>query len=309
MTLKIGVVGYGKIAREEHIPTIRANPDFELVGVVSPGPDHDPGVPWHSDLQGLFRSTQGKLDAIAICTPPAPRYDIARQALSAGIAVLLEKPPTLTLGQLQNLVRIAQSRKIALCSGYHSHFAAGVSLARATLAAEIITRVAIVWSEDAQVWHPGQDWIWKAGNFGVFDTGLNALSLATRVLPLDLFVTAADLTVLEGHQAPITAHITFNTPAMTARIDWRSGQAEQRLIQIETQSGLTVVLWDGGARLSTNGEEQSLAPQQEYLHLYRHFKDVALSKAVDVDFAPMQIVADACLTGSRRMGAAHEISA
>ena len=32
-------------------------------------------------------------------------------------------------------------------------------------------------------WHPGQEWIWQAGGFGVFDPGINALSIVTRILP------------------------------------------------------------------------------------------------------------------------------
>ena len=33
--IKVGIVGVGKIARDQHIPSIAANPDFELVAVAS----------------------------------------------------------------------------------------------------------------------------------------------------------------------------------------------------------------------------------------------------------------------------------
>ena len=44
-------------------------------------------------------------------------------------------------------------------------------------------RVHINWKEDVRVWHPGQGWIWEPGGLGVFDPGINALSILTRILP------------------------------------------------------------------------------------------------------------------------------
>ena len=35
MPLKVGLVGIGKIARDQHIPAIRANPEFQLVACAS----------------------------------------------------------------------------------------------------------------------------------------------------------------------------------------------------------------------------------------------------------------------------------
>ena len=41
-----------------------------------------------------------KLDAVSLCMPPEPRFAIARDALDAGLHVLMEKPPTPTVGEL-----------------------------------------------------------------------------------------------------------------------------------------------------------------------------------------------------------------
>ena len=54
-------------------------------------------------------------------------------------------------------------------------------------------------------WHPGQEWIWKAGGFGVFDPGINALSIATHIIPKSFFVTSAILDFPDNRQAPIAA--------------------------------------------------------------------------------------------------------
>ncbi len=42
-------------------------------------------------------------------------------------------------------------------------------------------------------WHPNQEWIWQAGGLGVFDPGINALSIITHILPRALFITKATL--------------------------------------------------------------------------------------------------------------------
>jgi hypothetical protein len=54
-----------------------------------------------------------------------------------------------------------------------------------------IYTVRIEWREDVRVWHPGQTWIWEPGGFGVSDPGINALSVATRILPRPFFLTNA----------------------------------------------------------------------------------------------------------------------
>ena len=40
-----------------------------------------------------------------------------------------------------------------------------------------IRTLTVAWKEDVRIWHPGQAWIWKAGGLGVFDPGINALSI------------------------------------------------------------------------------------------------------------------------------------
>ena len=49
------------------------------------------------------------------------------------------------------------------------------------------------WKEDVTHWHPGQKWIWQAGGLGVFDPGINGLSILTRIMPHGIFLTGAEL--------------------------------------------------------------------------------------------------------------------
>ena len=98
MTYRIAIIGMGKIAHDQHVPVIAKNPNFELAGVVSQRGVRPPGVPVFALSRELYDKIRN-LDAVAICTPPAVRHAIAREALAAGKHVLLEKPPTPTLAE------------------------------------------------------------------------------------------------------------------------------------------------------------------------------------------------------------------
>ena len=60
-------------------------------------------------------------------------------------------------------------------------------------------------------WHPGQAWIWEPGGFGVFDPGINALSIATSIFA-PFFLTAARLDFPENRDAPIAAALDSAWP-------------------------------------------------------------------------------------------------
>ena len=301
MAIRIAIIGFGKIARDQHVPSIAADPRFELVAVSTRSGDPGTGLPWFREPHQLFDQLRGKLDSVAISTPPIVRHAIARDALRAGLHVLLEKPPAATLGEIEHLERIANETGRTLYTGWHSQHAAGVPKAAEALRDETVAKLDISWLEDVRKWHPGQEWIWAAGGFGVFDPGINALSIATRILPEPLFVREAQLLVPGNKQAPIAASLTFAGTDMRAEMDWRFSEGEQWTIRVETDAGRVVELRDGGARLLIEGSEQELNERGEYPSIYERFARLIESGASEVDREPLRIVADAFLVGRREL--------
>ena len=233
--IRIAVIGVGKIARDEHLPSIGRDPRFELAAVVSSSGASVPGVPTFSDAAALYAAVPD-LGAVAICTLPSVRTDLTRQALDAGVDVLMEKPPTPTVGELRDLAAHAEARGRVLFTTWHSQYNAAVEALRDRLAGRRIRRLAITWKEDVRRWHPGQAWIWEAAGFGVFDPGINALSILTRVMPEPAFVRSARLLTPSNRAMPIAADIAFTSRAlaeggeMTAAFDWR--QAGEQVWEI-----------------------------------------------------------------------------
>ena len=294
--IRIAILGYGKIAQDQHVPSIQGNSRFELVATSSRSGQ---GVAQcFTDWRELIRSVDG-LEAVAITTPPGPRFDIARECVGAGLHCLLEKPPTAGLAEIAALDCLAQAQGVTIFTTWHAQHHSTVDAAARALAGKRIKSLEIHWHEDVHKWHPGQQWIWEPGGFGVFDPGINALSIATRIFPGDLFVKSAELQVPENAQTPIAADILFSSPEadgpLHASLDWRRGEGEEWTITIETSDGSTVRLEDGGSKLILNGEEHRDDGPGEYPDIYRVFADLIDERRSLVDVSPFRLVADCLL--------------
>lgn len=299
--LRIGIVGLGKVGRDLHVPSIAANPGFVLAAVASRHAQL-PGVPTFATLADMLAGVPD-LDAVSICTPPAAHYEAARLAIMHGKHVLLEKPPCSAIAQLEHLTRLAGSASRTLYATWHSQHAAAVGAAGRLLRERVLERVQVTWFEDVRCWHPGQLWLREPGGFGVFDAGINALSILTRVLPHPLLARSARLWVPENWAVPIAAELELETSAgipILARLDFRHPGPALWEIDFYTSEG-ALKLADGGARLITDGaaaqvhHEPSLS--SEYAAIYQRFGELIAHGASDVDAQPLQCVADVFLIG------------
>ncbi|WP_181705763.1 Gfo/Idh/MocA family protein [Chthonobacter rhizosphaerae] len=301
---KLAIVGVGKIAIDQHIPSIEETGLFRLAALVSQrGVEHD-GLPSFR-TQADMLSAMPDVTAVAICTPPDVRHGLVREALRAGRHVLMEKPPTASLMELEDLRAEAERAGRTLFATWHSQFNAAVDAARERLAGARIRSVRVDWKEDVRKWHPGQEWIWQAGGFGVFDPGINAVSILTRVLPFPPFVASADLTFPANRDTPIAASVVFRRPPdvpgarFTADLDWRQTGGEIWTITIEVDGGPTLTLSRGGTCLAVDGTTVVDEADREYRRIYRRFHALVEAGESDVDAAPLRVVADAFLVGRR----------
>jgi D-galactose 1-dehydrogenase len=297
--IKIAIVGLGKIARDQHIPALAADDSFELIAVASPHSRLD-GVPSYGDIQAMLRAVPA-VSAVALCTTPQVRYEAARYALEHGRHVLLEKPPGMSVSEVLELIELAKKKRVALMASWHSRHARAVEPARAWLAGRKIHNVSVAWKEDVRVWHPGQTWIWRAGGLGVFDPGINALSILTRIIPGCLMLKDAQLSYPKNCETPIAARLLLANAAgapVQMELDFLHTGAPCWDIHVQTDAArLTLSM---GGSLMTVGDRPMETPQStEYPSLYAHFAQLVRAAALDVDLAPLQLVADCFLCGRR----------
>jgi D-galactose 1-dehydrogenase len=297
--IDIAIVGVGKIARDQHLPSIGANPGFRLAATVSRhgGVDGTQNFPSIDELL----AERPDIAALALCTPPQVRFEGACKAIRAGRHVLLEKPPGATVSEVEALVAMAKQQGVSLFAAWHSRFAAAVEPARKWLADKAVRRVGIIWKEDVRRWHPGQAWIWEAGGLGVFDPGINALSIVTAILPVKVHLVRSELQFPEGRDAPIAARLAFEGPDrlhVTADFDWRQAGPQTWDIEVDTDRG-TLLLTRGGAAMSVDGVSAAAAEDHEYNGIYRRFVELISTSGIEVDLAPLIHVADAFMLGRR----------
>ncbi|WP_292382169.1 Gfo/Idh/MocA family oxidoreductase [Mesorhizobium sp.] len=298
--IRIGIVGVGKIVRDQHLPALAKDRDYQLIAAASRHGKVD-GIANFPDIETMLGAV-AELDAVSLCMPPQFRYDAARKALKAGKHVFLEKPPGATVSEVEDLKAFAAKRGVSLFASWHSRYAPAVEAARTFLASTKIKSAAIVWKEDVRRWHPNQDWIWQPGGFGVFDPGINALSIATYILPA-MYITSAVLDFPENRDAPIAAQVAFhaaNGSDVTMDLDWLQTGPQSWDILADTDAG-QMVLSGGGSKLAVDGRVVHEEPEAEYPMLYRRFAEIVHAGVSDVDLAPLQHVADAFMLGKRNV--------
>jgi D-galactose 1-dehydrogenase len=293
---RIAIVGYGKIAQDQHAPSIAETDGLELVATVSRRGDAPAGIPSFPTLDALAASDV-VVDAVALCTPPEGRSQTSMAAADHGWDILLEKPPGATVAEVLALAEYVRNAGRIIYTTWHSQYNAAVDAAAERLARQDVLSMCIDWREDVNKWHPGQEWIWEAAGFGVFDPGINALSIATKIMPTPLSVKQAKLTFEDNHQSPIAVDIEFGAQ-LSAHFDWRETGDECWKISIET-SRESLLLDKGGSELWVNGELISAETPREYRLIYAHFARLLNTRQSHVDIAPLQLVEEAQRIGRR----------
>jgi D-galactose 1-dehydrogenase len=299
--MEIALVGIGKIAVDQHVPAISDNPDWELAATVSRHGTVE-GVPAHTDFDRMLEE-RPEIRVVSLCLPPVPRFDYAQKAILAGRHVMLEKPPGATLSECHALEALARKHRVSLYATWHSRQADKVAAAKDWLRDKRLRKLAIRWREDVRQWHPGQDWVFEAGGLGVFDPGINALSILTEILPVPVHLTGAELHFPDNRDTPIAAQCTFHHPAgaqVTMDLDWLEPGTPTWTIEADTDAG-HMLLENGGGTLTIDGQSHDALPglSGEYPRLYAQMAELVGKGGIDMDLSPLRHVADAFLLGRR----------
>jgi D-galactose 1-dehydrogenase len=298
--IRIAVVGLGKVARDQHLPALLADQRFVLAATVNPDVAGIDGIPHFPRLAALL-SDGPAVQAVALCTPPQARHALAAQAIAAGLHVLLEKPPGATIAEIEALRFPSAGAGTTVFAAWHSRFASGVALAGTWLSDRVVHKVEIIWREDVRAWHPGQAWIWEPGGLGVFDPGINALSIATAILPGPLLLETATLVHPLNRAAPIAASLGLRAAGgvpVVMDLDWRQTGPPTWDIIVDTDRG-RLILARGGSSLTLPDGAATHFADREYSALYERFHALIQRRESDLDLTPFRLVADAFLVGRR----------
>jgi predicted dehydrogenase len=143
---RIGIVGAGWWATEAHLPSLLAYDRAEVVGIADTSPERLAAAAVAYGIEDTYQDHRQLIeaaspDAVIVATPHAEHFGIARDALAAGANVLVEKPMTLDVGDADELVRLAEERRLHLVVGYTWHFNPQAQQIRALIAAGRIGQI------------------------------------------------------------------------------------------------------------------------------------------------------------------------
>jgi len=124
--LRVGIVGCGKIA-DQHVQAIHRIPDCEVVALCDREPLMAKQLGERFGISACFSELSEMLEAalpdvVHITTPPKSHYSLAKQCLESGSHVYLEKPFTITAGEAESLIRVAERRDLKITAGHNLQF-------------------------------------------------------------------------------------------------------------------------------------------------------------------------------------------
>jgi predicted dehydrogenase len=123
-SVRLAIIGCGLIGKR-HAEAIMGSNGAELIAFVDPYIDTEPMVagrriPLFADLDQLFNVSRP--DGVIIASPTKLHVSQARQCLSAGVPMLIEKPISDDLEEAWSLVAESQNLDVAMLVGHHRRF-------------------------------------------------------------------------------------------------------------------------------------------------------------------------------------------
>lgn len=215
MSIKIGIIGCGKIAQVRHIPEYAANPHAEIYGFYDIN---------QARAQELAQKHGGKvfasyeelladpaIEAVSVCVANHAHAEISIAALKAGKHVLCEKPMAVTLEDCEAMVAAAEVSGKYLMIGQNQRLAKAHSKAKELIEqgaiGKVLTFRTIFGHGGPETWSidPGSN-VWffdktKAAMGAMADLGIHKTDMIQYVLGSKIVKTQAVLTTLDKKDA------------------------------------------------------------------------------------------------------------
>jgi predicted dehydrogenase len=313
---RAAIVGTGGIAAA-HAQALRAHPgrahltavvdlDAERAGVFAEAWDV-PAV--HTDLAELLRA--GGIDLVHLCTPPASHAPLALQCLRAGVNVLVEKPPTLSLAELDALAEASRHSGAHVATVFQHRFGAGAVRLRAMVAAGELGRSLLAtcetqWYRDDAYFDVPWRGRWETEGGGPtmghgihqFDLLLSVLGRWERVTAVAARrardvetedVSMALVTFADGTVASVVNSVVSPRQVSALRFDFEHATIELSHLYGYTDADWTVTPAPGHAAVAASWQSSSSSSSEESSHAGQL---AVVLDALDAGVAPPVTLAD-----------------
>ena len=179
------------------------------------------------DLLADQNNADQKLDLVHVCTPPGSHVPIAALVMRAGVDVLVEKPPALSLAQLDRLFAVEKETGRHVATVYQHRFGPAAIRLRELIAAGALGRPLLATCNT--LWYRGDDYFaapWR-GNWDIEGGGP---TMGHGIHQFDLLLSVlgpwAELTAVAARQSRPTdtedvsaAIVTFESGAVATIVN------------------------------------------------------------------------------------------
>jgi scyllo-inositol 2-dehydrogenase (NADP+) len=114
--IRVGLVGFGMGSRVFHAPLLSSVEGLELAAVMertsNKAAERYPVIAVHRSLESMLADLS--LGLVVVATPNGTHYSIAKQILSAGRSVVVDKPMTVTSTEAAELIALAKEKNLLL---------------------------------------------------------------------------------------------------------------------------------------------------------------------------------------------------
>jgi predicted dehydrogenase len=125
---RVAVVGVGALG-QHHARVFATLPEATLVGVCDSNAERARAVAAQHGTAVLdLDEVLGAAEAVSVAVPTVDHHRVSRSLLEAGKDVLLEKPMTVTLGEADDLIALAESKRAVFQVGHIERFNPAVDL-------------------------------------------------------------------------------------------------------------------------------------------------------------------------------------
>jgi predicted dehydrogenase len=205
--VKTAVIGSGFMGRV-HSEAIRRLGYVDIAAVVAHTAEEASAF---GESMGVERTTADyreiladpTIEAVHICTPNSLHYPMSKAALEAGKAVLCEKPLSMSVAEAEDMVKLAEAKKLANCVNHNLRFYPVVQQIRRMIENGELGEVLVVqgtYSQDWLLYDTDYNWrIEKAANGPlrvVGDIGSHWMDLVQHLTGLKITALCADLNVV-----------------------------------------------------------------------------------------------------------------
>ncbi|MDE1915170.1 MAG: oxidoreductase [Sphingomonadales bacterium] len=221
--LRTGIIGYGLAGRVFHAPLVRAARGLRLTAIATSRADEvaalGGGIRAIADPQELIDAAD--IDLVIIASPTGTHADLARAALMAGKAVVVDKPFTLTLAEARDLAALAQAKDGALLVFHNRRWDSCFLSIRDAIESGEIGRVTRFMSHFDR-FRPNVRERWREdgtpGSGLLYDLGPHLIDQALMLFGMPQTVSADIAALREGSRSVDDMQITLRYPAMRVQL-------------------------------------------------------------------------------------------